>query len=74
MRRRPGQLYQKQCVRLLIGDATEPVLKRDPSYGSCASASKTAIQRSIRSLIARGELVVTRADTLEPVRREDGKA
>jgi hypothetical protein len=35
-----SQLYQKQCVRLLAGDALEATFKRDRSYGRCASASK----------------------------------
>jgi hypothetical protein len=66
VRRRPGQLYQKQCVRLLAGDATEASLQRDRSFGACSTASKVAIQSSIRSLMARGDLVIGRADKLEP--------
>lgn len=64
--RRPGELYQKQCAQLLSGSTTDPAARRDTSFGICAWAGSKAIRVSVRSLLARGELVLGPTSKLVP--------
>lgn len=56
--RRPSELSQKQCRRLLAGTATDRAARDDPSFGACAAAGDRSIRSSLLSLLDRGQIVV----------------
>lgn len=56
--RRPSDLYQTQCRRLLAGTATDRAARDDPSFGVCAAAGDRSIRSSLRSLLDRGQIVL----------------